>query len=301
MLDQLHLRSFETKTSFSTPWPREVFSLTTCQRHLLIGLSEFPCSMPTSEKMVAKKGEAAYHYLLEVICGIQSRLLGENEIVKQFKQAYEEYLQKEDRQSGLIRILEKLFKDAKEVRTHYLKGVGQKTYAAITRKLIFEQTIPKRILIIGTGQLAQDVINQFKKKVEQIFISSRNREKVQEFCHDHLARPLQWKDFQLYQEFPFIINTIGVERMVLFDPEFFQAWNSLHPRKMFIDLGHPSIIATPLGIREGIIRLEHIFKQSAIREKEKCQRVQKAQKAIRAITQKRGLHLLKQTRRPSFV
>ena len=300
MLDQLHLKNFAANASF--PHPEKVFSLKTCQRHLLIGLGDFPSPLasPTKE-IVTRQGEAAYHYLLEVICGIQSHMLAENEIVGQFKQAYGEYLQKADRQNGLIRILEKLFKDAKDVRTHYLAGVGQKTYAAITRKLIFERAIPKRILIIGTGQLALDMANQFKKRVEQIFISSRNIQKVHEFCHHYLAHPLQWRDFELYREFPFIVNTIGVKGLVLLGPDFFRDWQFFHPKKMFVDLGHPSIIKTDLGVTEGVIRLDHIFKQSAIREKEKLQRIQQAQMAIKVVAQKRRQHFLKPTRGSQFV
>ena len=151
MLEQLHLKNFASPSVL--PDLPGVFSLKTCQRHLIIALGDIPSPALSGatqcQEMVERRGEDAYHYLLEVVCGIQSRVLVESEIVGQFKQAYGQYLQSPKRQRQLIRILEKLLKDAKEIRTDYLEGVGQKTYAAITRKLIFGQGIPKRILING--------------------------------------------------------------------------------------------------------------------------------------------------------
>ena len=308
MLEQLHLKNFAALSSLPDLRDRGVFSLKTCQRHLMIALGEIEIPSPNisgagrPDEEVECRGQEAYHYLLEVVCGIQSRVLAESEIVGQFKQAYGQYLQSPKRQRELIQILEKLLKDAKQIRSHYLEGVGQKTYAAITRKLVFEQAIPKRILIMGTGGLAQDVVNQFKKRVEQIFVSSRNGQKLHEFCERHLAYPLKWEDEALYQEFAFIVNTIGQEGFVLFNRGFFRRWQALHhDPSLFIDLGHPSSIETELGSTQGVIDLDHIFRQSAICEEEKRQKIQQAKQAIRAMSKRRGRYLLNQKQGAAFV
>lgn len=290
MLEQLHLKNFTPKVPLSfQEAPEEVFTLKTCQRQLLMTWGKLETG---GEGGVEYKGIAAYRYLLGVICGMQSKVLAESEIMAQFKRAYWDYLEFSERQSSLIRVLEKLLKDAKEIRCRYLEGVGQKTYAAITRKLIFEQTLPKRILIIGSGLLAKDMVNQFKKKVDQIYISSRNQEKIQEFCRYDLTYPLEWSDKELYLEFPFIVNAVGVSGLTLLDDDFFQLWRKRHDRLLFVDLGEPSSIVTDLGREEGVIRLGDVIERSMIREQEKQKKIQLAGEAIDEFSAKRGGRLV---------
>ena len=286
MLDWLHLKNFTPEATLFSPRERgRAFTMKTCQRHLFMALGELNT---IGEGEVECRGREAYRYLLEVICGMQSRVVAESEIMAQFKRAYWDYLESPERQHQLIRILEKLLKDAKEIRTQYLEGVEQKTYAALARKLIFEQALPKRVLVIGSGFLAKDMVNQLKKKVEQVFISSRNQEKVQEFCQYDLTRPLGWMDTNLYLEFPFIVNTVGVPGLTLLDSDFFELWRDRHERLLFVDLGEPSSIRTDLNPEDGVVRLNHIREKSVIREREKQQKIQRARQAIDEFSVKRG-------------
>ena len=298
MLERLYLKNFVAIPSGIGIFPGEIFSLKTCQRYLILSLQEI--SLPSGEygSMEERSGVEAYHYLLEVLCGVQSRMLAENEIVGQFKEAYRNYLQRPERQRPLIRVLEKLLQDAKEIRTNHLSKVGQKTYGAITQKLVCKRTKVQKVLIIGAGQLAVDIANRFKKRADQVFISSRNEQKVKNFCQRHLTCSLPWREFERYREFAVIINTIGVEGVILFDQNFFDRWYPRHTRPTFVDLGHPSTIVTPLGVAQGVIRLDYIFEQSAIREKEKRKKIDQALAAIRVVSLKRA-HLLRgQTERP---
>ena len=154
---------------------------------------------------------------------------------------------------------------------------------------------------MGTGNLAEDMANQFKKRVEQIFVSSRNQQKLYEFCQRHLARPLKWQDEELYQEFAFIINTIGEEGLVLFNRDFFRRWRTLHNAPLFVDLGSPSSIEIDLENDQGVVGLDDIFKQSVICEEDKRQKIQQARYAIRAMSKRRGQYLVSQKRGPAFV
>ena len=61
---------------------------------------------------------------MEVICGLKSRLLGETEIVSQFKDAFDKFLNQEIRDPIVTLTLQKLFKDAKEIRHHHLSDVA---------------------------------------------------------------------------------------------------------------------------------------------------------------------------------
>src|SRR3989338_2551264 len=112
MLKQLTLINYPAHIPLGFNPTAPYFVLKTCQRTLLINLGENEvANLPKGCEKVL--GTEAYQYLLEIICGLKSKLLGENEIVNQFKIAYKEYSQHPKRQTRLIVILEKLFKDSK--------------------------------------------------------------------------------------------------------------------------------------------------------------------------------------------
>lgn len=301
MLDNLQLRHLPAEIKIPADQFDQSFVMQTCQRTLFLDINQMPARSienSNSEEDFYLRGLDAYHFLLEVICGIQSKVLAESEIVSQFKEAYLEYLKKENRDSKIIRILEKLLKDAKQIRSEYLSGVGQKTYAAITRKIIGEVETPKRLLIIGTGNLSVDVINQMKKRVDSIYLSARNYNKVQELCQQHILQPLEWRDFDMYKEFSHIVNTVGTDDLTLFDHNFFVEWKEIQKENsIFIDLGSPSIVDTEFSSSQGVIRLEDIFQKSIIKEKEKLEKIEKAQEAIKDVTQKRHINLLNASKR----
>ncbi len=287
MLKKLHLIDYHSHHQVEQFPSDKSFVLKTCQRSLFVGF-EKPQVLTNSQEDIYLEGLEAYHYMLEIICGIKSKFTAESEIVGQFKEAYYLYLKAEYRDPSMIRVLEKLFKDAKEIRTHYLKGIGQKTYASIVRKLVYQNSLPRRVLILGTGSLSEDIVNQLKKRVEQIFISGRSIDKVQTLCQKHSTYSLSWKDFDLYRHFDVIVNTIGVRELTLFRHTFFDHWREIHSENcLFIDLGSPSIIDTRFSHEHGVLRLEDVFGQSIIKEKEKLEKVETAKEAIKLVAQKR--------------
>jgi glutamyl-tRNA reductase len=288
MLEQLYLNNFPSGTIIPPHLSKQAFVMKTCQRTLVLNLSK--AEFTWEESSICEdslKGEKAYIYLLEIICGLKSRLLGENEIVSQFKSSYKDYIAQADRSCNLLLILEKLLQDAKKIRTQYLLGLSQKTYSSIARKAICSYN-PKSVLILGSGQLAEDLINQFKKKTT-VFISARNDERTKKLMKLHGINQIPWKDFTQYSEFPFIVNSIGGNGQKLISEDFFNSWSQFNANdKLFIDLGSPSIIQTSLPFSEGVMRLEDIFNQGAIHEQHKMTQVDKAKQAMVELSKQRN-------------
>src|SRR5258706_2112677 len=105
---------------------------------------------------------AAYEFLLKLACGLQSRLAGETEIFGQVKQCWQQYSR---RDSALVTQLhatmQRLFRDVKELRSHYLSGIGSASYGSLVRRLLDagEETagVRRPVLLIGAGQIAHAV------------------------------------------------------------------------------------------------------------------------------------------------
>ena len=219
------------------------FVLETCQRTLV--LTTFVESRPLVDHDL-HEGDEAYKFLLETICGLKSRLQGESEIVAQFKTAYSTYLKGEVRSKVIMKVLEKLFKDAKDIRSSFLKEIGQQSYTGIAKKILIDNSKGKKVLILGSGKLAKDAIRNLSKKFD-IYISARNEKKLLEIKEEFSGtniHVIDWLQKEEYLSFDSIINTIGAKR-TLFDEEFF---NNFNPEKqLFIDLGSPSILETSMS------------------------------------------------------
>jgi glutamyl-tRNA reductase len=285
MLNGLKLWNFNSGSLAQDELCASSFVLRTCQRTLVLAFNHYPFAHQVLPPHDLLEGTDAYMFLLETICGLKSKLIGENEIVGQFKEAYKIYAASTLRDTKLLVILEKLFKDAKDIRTQYLIGISQKTYASLTRRHLIQRARADHIVIVGSGQLAEDLINQFKKKAK-VSLCARNASRVQELSRQHELNVLPWEERHeaVYQ--PFIANTIGHDS-VLWDENFFESWKTRHSRCLFVDLGSPSVIRTSLGLTEGVVRLDDIFNEGAIVEGQKAQQINLARAAMLEITHKR--------------
>lgn len=289
MLRDLHLYNYPADVShcFSEE-DSSLFILKTCQRTLVL-THEGNAQSEILEPLDVKTGEQGYKFLLEVICGLKSRLIGENEIVSQFKKAYQEYVQSDHKNTNLLLILEKLFKDAKSVRSEYLTGISQKTYASITRKEFVQKRKANHVLILGSGQLAQDLINQFSKYCS-ITVCARNSEKIKQLQNIEKCEILPWSELSDAVNHPFIANTIGFDG-VLLGSGFFQSWRRKNDKGLFVDLGSPSCIKTDMNSEQGVLRLDDILNEGAILEEKKQAKLSQAHEAINDLVIYRKKHL----------
>jgi glutamyl-tRNA reductase len=259
-----------------------VFVLKTCQRTLLIGFNQGPRQvMPNqqvSEEAQIIQGLEAYRFLLETICGLKSRIIGENEIVHQFKEAYQKFCQGQQPNSHVQQLLEKLFKDAKNIRSAYLLELGLMTYAGIVRKLAGESA-QKEIVLLGSGRLAEDIIKICSRKY-RITLCARNEERVAELAQNHDIKTVCWSKRESLHALPFVVNTVGTSKPLL-SPTFLQKWTQTHATKTrLVDLAEPSPFLHWQEECAGIMLLEDIFKKAEGFDVKRESKIQQAHQAI---------------------
>jgi glutamyl-tRNA reductase len=275
----------------------EFFVLQTCQRYLLLGFEPLPdidpVLVPSLGNSLARiyRGPAAYRFMLEIICGLQSQLLAEQEITSQFRAAFRQYATLPHKDPDLLLVLEKLLKDNKDIRHRYLQGLGQQSYAGICRYLLNKNAPHHAVLILGTGELCLDLIKLLHKRY-QIHLSGRNEAVVRELCQRHGLVYIPWKNDAAYAQFPNIINTIGDETTLLWASDFFEAWQAGPFReKIFIDLGIPSVIRTADGVANHVFRLPDLFKIGNTLDEQKKKMVVMAHRYIAQLCTHRAITL----------
>lgn len=116
----------------------------------------------------------AYRFLLEVLCGLHSRVLGENEIVSQFKKRFLEEELPEGFSGALRKLGQALLADMKQVRRKHPLNLGSHSYGSYCRK---ETERLPRVTLIGTGELSLSILPWLTKKasVQVAYRSAKGR------------------------------------------------------------------------------------------------------------------------------
>jgi glutamyl-tRNA reductase len=154
------------------------FSFETCMRHILLlssdSLGEF--ADPIREGDQVFKGEEAYRFLLEVICGLHSPLIGETEVYGQLKNKVSGFtFSTSPWHSDLRRMFRSLFEDAKVIREKHLKDLGSQSYGSVLRR---EAKGAKRVHILGAGHLVQEILPWLAKDGTEVHVYCRNPKKA---------------------------------------------------------------------------------------------------------------------------
>lgn len=126
------------------------------------------------QAMQVFRGIDAYRFLLEVACGLHSKIQGESEIFGQLKQAWKSYQADQTEASRpLQRLMQTLVADVKRIRTEYLHGIGGDAYHSAIRKLLHLRK-DQSLLIIGAGQFGAMLAEKLRHKVETLTVLNRS-------------------------------------------------------------------------------------------------------------------------------
>ncbi|MDX1961100.1 MAG: hypothetical protein SFU98_21200 [Leptospiraceae bacterium] len=162
----------ETK-NFAQTVPSGFLVWETCMRILYIGDRRLISNLDESSTEVYS-GYKAYKLLLEIICGLHSKLFAETEVFFQFKENFQnKLLPKTLIGESFQKLRDNLIEDAKKVRANHLLGLKVNSYGAITEKLLNQAD---EIILIGTGQLATRVLRSIRGKDRKILVIGRNKE-----------------------------------------------------------------------------------------------------------------------------
>lgn len=127
--------------------------------------------------------EAALH-LFEVASGLDSQLIGENEVFGQVKDAYAGAQSCGTAGAVLNRVFQKAFQAAKHVRTHTGISSGQVSVANVAVELasnIFGSLAGARVLILGTGEIGEGAARAFRSRgAADLAVAGRRAERAAE-------------------------------------------------------------------------------------------------------------------------
>ena len=107
---------------------------------------------PVPDGVAVWHGEAAYAHLLEVICGLHSPIVGETEVLHQFKVFADALMAEHGRWRELC---SSLLADARAIRAGHLVSLGSRSYGSAVRRYVRNAS---RVAMFGTGVLAKEIL-----------------------------------------------------------------------------------------------------------------------------------------------
>lgn len=130
-----------------------------------------------------KKGKKALKHLFGVAAGIDSMVIGENEVSVQVREAYLNSKKENHCSAGLDLAFNKALKTAKKIRSKTKINHGRVSLASISVEFAIGRYNPKRVLVIGSGMLAAKIAKALSRKnIGEIILSNRHLKRAKDLA-----------------------------------------------------------------------------------------------------------------------
>lgn len=146
------------------------------------------------------KGLQAVKHLFSVTSGLDSMVIGEDQIVKQVKDAYVFCTDNAWTDAILMRLFQKSFETSKLVRstTAIQQGATSISYLAVEKcQKIFSDILHAKVLFVGAGETGRLVLQKMKKTgMADFSFTNRTREKTGQLAAENNGKVLEFNEFR---------------------------------------------------------------------------------------------------------
>ena len=208
------------------------------------------------ENLEFSENKEVYHHLLKLTSGLDSMVLGEEQILGQIKKSITAARQAKFSGERLNILFDKAIRIGTRVRNSTGISKGGISVGSMAVKLAEEnvdELKTKRILLIGTGESATLVAKSLKKRAYEFFISSRTMERSNAFAETLGGKPIRFEDvLSGFDKFDVLfVATAAPYFLVTFD-RIKQAMNTKKNGIMILDLSNPRTVDEKVATLPGI-------------------------------------------------
>ncbi len=197
----------------------ELLILSTCNRVEFYGFTEeerlpekqifdlIAVSHPVSPSLYQSflyrhEGKSAIHHLFRVATGLDSLVIGENEILGQLRDAFRMANEARSVHSLLYRLMEKALKIGKDVRTQTKINEGAVSIPSVAVELaekIFGKLSGEKIMVLGTGEMSELTLKNLKSAGgHALYVVSRNQERGEAVAAEFDS---QWISYETWDQY----------------------------------------------------------------------------------------------------
>lgn len=209
------------------------------------------------EKMKDYEGTEAVHYLLRVICGLDSIIKGEDQILVQLKKAYFEALDKETTSSFLNIIFNQAIETGKRFRAESRineKNISLDSIAVKFIKTKFESLEDKKVFVIGVGDLSQSIL-ALLHKMNNCHLTMTNRSLKKSIELQKVFLDVQTAEFSekynIIKNMDIVISATSAPHLIIEKAKIEDILND-GKKRFFLDLAVPRDIEISIGEFENV-------------------------------------------------
>ncbi|MBK8805752.1 MAG: glutamyl-tRNA reductase [Bacteroidales bacterium] len=204
-------------------------------------------------------------HLFSVTSGLDSMVLGEDQILSQVKDAYLFCTEAALTDAVLMRLFQKSFEAGKRVRTETKLNCGATSMSFVAVDFcnsIINNIQQKTVLLIGAGETAALVMQAFfEKGVRNFIVSNRSQEKADALVQRYSGKSVGFDSYPMYLSQADVIITATASKTPLVTSEMISATFNGN-QQLYIDLSVPrnieAIESLPTGV--SIITIDDIQK-----------------------------------------
>lgn len=209
------------------------------------------------EKMKDYEGTEAVHYLLRVICGLDSIIKGEDQILVQLKKAYFEALDNETTSSFLNIIFNQAIETGKRFRAESRineKNISLDSIAVKFIKTKFESLEDKKVFVIGVGDLSQSIL-ALLHKMNNCHLTMTNRSLKKSVELQKVFPDVQTAEFSekynIIKNMDIVISATSAPHLIIEKAKIEDILND-GKKRFFLDLAVPRDIEISIGEFENV-------------------------------------------------
>lgn len=231
-------------------------------QHIAEFVSQFH-NVPTDQfisSVLSHHGPQAVEHLFEVVCSLDSMVLGEPQIVTQVKDAYR-VARENDSCGPLTNILfQRALDVSAKVRTHTKLSEGRVSIASVAvghfGRNIFSRFDNKTVLVIGAGEMAEETLRYLKEEgVQRIVVVNRNRDRAETLATAFDGATADFSELdQWLMKADVVVSTTGATDTLIEHDRFARVRSESDRKPIFIlDLGAPRDFAPSIrGIDDNV-------------------------------------------------
>ncbi|MBM4166191.1 MAG: glutamyl-tRNA reductase [Ignavibacteria bacterium] len=255
---------------------KEGVLLSTCNRTELVGVVETENEKPeniinyliehksaqdtiSNNHFYTQHSFEAVRHIFEVAAGIDSLLVGEDQILKQVKEAYELAVEKETAGTLMHHMFHSALRVGKRARTEtkISDGAVSISYAAVElSEKIFADLSKKKALLIGAGETAElSAKNLFARGVTDITIANRTLEKAEKLASEFKGKAIPLEAItEKLRDVDIVISSINTPDFILTSQQIKKAMTLRSSKPLLIiDIG------VPRNIEPSVREIENVF------------------------------------------
>lgn len=242
---------------------------------LLLNALRSELSFDLEHKLYAYFGVDCFLHLARVTAGLDSIILGESEIQRQVKVAYQLASRKKI-PHDLHFLFQKALRLGKLIRAQFPyveKTIGIDKELFLLAKCFALHT--SAVLFIGNSEINRKIIGYFKSKgINQVFLCTRNLESAKEWSKKEGVSLLGFSQIGLSAQFPMVICATNTKQSILHAYQFIDA-----KTRLIIDLSVPRAVDSLLArhFSMSLLNIEHINAIIAKKQQKNLLEIQQAE------------------------